>query len=209
MKKSFAGLTAVMIVTSCVLSGCGADAPQPESDEVFDTEALLTKMQLNERDWLLEQYPDAVAPLPSEIQRIRLIDESEWSDTLAECLTGKGFEALNSSSGGISVGPVPTGQDSALAVAAYICSVEYPVQPSEPLSTDEIGLLYDYFVTDLIPCLEGNGYSIPNAPSREVFVEQFGSQGPWLPYNFVFPGGPEEDRQLRAECPEYPAYLGG
>ncbi len=207
-KTSLLAVSWTTVVAVSLLSGCGVSTPQPESTTSFDAESFLAEQQLSERTALLEQYPDAIVPLPSDIDRIRLVDESEWAMTIAECLQSRGFTA-SSSNGGVSVGPLPPGQDSALAVAQYVCSVEYPVEPTAPLTVDEVGLLYDYFVAELVPCLERNGQSIPDAPSREVFVDQYDSPNSWWPYSFVIPRGPDDDRDLRSACPEYPAILGG
>ena len=43
--------------------------------------------------------------------------------------------------------------------------------------------LYEYWTRDLRPCIESHGYSLPEPPSFEVFLEEWSTgEGQWNPY---------------------------
>lgn len=193
----------VLIGAVMWVSGCSGDVEQPEPPDAGDVEALILGEQMADRETVQEAYPNADVPLPETIERIRVIDELEWAEVLAECLTRNGFPAT-SDFGQVGVGSVPLGQDEALAVTRYVCHVQYPVRPTAPLTRSGVEYLYDYLVSEQVECLESRGASIPEPPSKATFVEEFGSAGSWWPYNFVEPGGPKADWETRLQCPEYP-----
>lgn len=192
-----------LMVGSILLTSCSAQGAPPELTDPIDVEALILAEQMADRAMVQEAHPGADVPLPETIERIRVIDELEWAEVLAECLTRSGFPAT-SDFGQVGVGSVPLGQDEALAVTRYVCHVQYPVRPTAPLTEAGIEKLYDYLVSEQVGCLEDRGASVPEPPSKATFVEEFGTAGSWWPYNYVVPSGPESDWETRIACPEYP-----
>lgn len=196
-------LIAWVAITAALLSGCSSSSINPELTDPIDVEALILAEQLADRSMVKEAHPDADVPSPESIERVRIIDELEWADVLAECLTRNGYPAT-SDFGQVGVSSVPLGQESALAVTRYVCQVQYPVRPTAPLTEAGLEELYDYLVSEQVACLEERGANVPEPPSKATFVEEFGTAGSWWPYNFVVPAGPEADWETRIECPEYP-----
>lgn len=194
----------VLLVAGLTLvAGCISPPVQPEPEDVVDLEVLILAEQMADREMVQEAYPNADVPLPESIERVRVIDELEWAEVLAECLTRNGFPAT-SDFGQVGVGSVPLGQDEALAVTRYVCHAQYPVRPTAPLTQAGVEELYDYLVSEQVPCLEERGAVIPEPPSKATFVEEFGTTGNWWPHNYVAPSGPEADWETRIACPEYP-----
>ena len=72
--------------------------------------------------------------------------------------------------------------------------------PDESTTTSaDIAWVYDFWL-DQAECLRGLGYSVPDPPSRESFVENYPVVD-WVPYRFV-PNG--EIPQAEKTCPQDP-----
>ena len=193
----------VIVALATMMSACVSPDTEPQLTDPIDVEALILAEQMADRAMVQEAHPGADVPLSETIERIRVIDELEWAEVLAECLTRNGFPATTDF-GQVGVGSVPLGQDAALAVTRYVCHVQYPVRPTAPLTQAGLEELYDYLVSEQVPCLEERGAVIPEPPSKATFVEEFGTTGNWWPHNYVAPSGPEADWETRLACPEYP-----
>lgn len=70
-------------------------------------------------------------------------------------------------------------------------------------TADELGFLYDYYVTSLGPCLDHEGVPFLTPPTRDRFVE---SGGNWSPYDAVFTGYLDADEiaMIARVCPPFP-----
>lgn len=157
-------------------------------------------------------HPDAVRPT---VDRVRFIQPAEWPQTQADCTREEGFDVIISLDGGLSSPQgLPDAQREAYRIARYVCNAKYPIDPkySEPLTPEQIAAVYDYYLQDLIPCLEGEGYPVPSPPSRSLFLETFLSSKQWIPYSEVFWDAdvPEaEFMRVSEKCPQWPSGLYG
>jgi hypothetical protein len=95
----------------------------------------------------------------------------------------------------------------------YICSMTYQAEfdfdaPEENgyFSPEQLAYIYDYVVERSMPCLNLLGYTTPELPDRETFVDRFYVSGYSLPYYQLTPGLIDVrvwERVLR-ECPPPP-----
>jgi hypothetical protein len=92
-------------------------------------------------------------------------------------------------------------------LALYTCSAQYPVAPSNMnlFSDAQLGFLYDYYQTSVIPCLRSAGVKVVDVPSLQDFEETANSQlySAWSPYAELTAS--TLDRYIYSErCPNYP-----
>lgn len=108
--------------------------------------------------------------------------------------------------GGLTSGVVPTAQGEAFAVARYVCSVQYAIDPkySQPLTDTDLGKLYDYYLSTLIPCIEANGFEIPDPPSRATFIDTYLDTA-WNPYAQIDGFSQAQWDKLNQDCPQWPS----
>jgi hypothetical protein len=200
----------VALLATIATSGC-ATSPEPveniEASTLSQSDEMLVQQYLDsEWDNLLVLNPDADRP---DVARVRLIDLSEWSTVIPDCLAQEGFDVDVTPDGDISYTAGDQGE--AYAVAFYTCEAKYPYDPKyiRPLTDAQLGLLYDYFVTSLQPCLIGEGYDVPPAPSRQEFLENYAANGGWFVYEGVAAAhvGPEEFTRINKACPQLPDNL--
>ena len=163
-------------------------------------------------DFVSGQVDGAERP---DVEQVRLIDPFEWAQVQAQCMRDEGFtDVVVLPDGGIKPGAGNDQQQSAYALARYVCNAKYPIDPkyTAPLSEVQIRAVYDYFLNDLVPCLEDNGHSVPEPPSLEVFIETFATSR-WSPYTEVFGSGSsvpmDEYYRVSAACPQWPTDLVG
>lgn len=205
-----AAALAVVAVLGLALSAC-TNAPvvaQPDELSAEESQELLQAYLDSEWANVLARFPDAARP---DVDIVRIIDSSEWATTVADCLSEDGFDATATVDGSISYFGVPSQGDS-YAVAFYTCEARYPVDPkyNAPLNESQLNFLYDYFLNDLKPCLEGEGYEVPSAPSRQTFLESYAEDDGWSLYkNVAGRVGPGELAELNKKCPQLPEGLYG
>ncbi|TDD65397.1 hypothetical protein E1262_25300 [Jiangella aurantiaca] len=147
---------------------------------------------------------------PPEVDPIRFIRIDEYGPTLADCITDEGFPAEAEGASGIAFGEIPQAQAEAFALAQYTCAARYPVHPrySRPFTDEQLSALYDYFVNDLVPCLEREGFGTANPPSRETFIATYSDpERAWVPYAELDvigqAGGPEGEAAINETCPQH------
>jgi hypothetical protein len=91
--------------------------------------------------------------------------------------------------------------------------LSFPIDPkyTTPLTDQQLGALYDYNLNTLVPCLEAEGYEVPDAPSKTTFIDTFLSD-PWYPYADAFGSGSysqAEYYRVSELCPQWPPDLYG
>ena len=96
-------------------------------------------------------------------------------------------------------------------IAFYQCFAQHPIDPVSGTgiaTREQLEYVFDYWTRWLMPCIAMHGYSVANAPEREVFIRQ-GSYT-WSAYGGVTNFRTLDDFQrLMAECgPEYGALSG-
>lgn len=174
-----------------------ADLPSVDSEDAYaESRDELTTM-------ITMRHPDAELPTPA---RVRFILPEEWATTMQACLADQGFQSTVSDDGGLEYEGIPTEQAVALDVANYSCSLQYPVDPryTAKLSAYQLEFLYEYYVLDLVPCLEGEGISVPEPPTFQKFRDTWETEDAWTPYSFVDPGSQSEWNELNKTCPQNP-----
>lgn len=144
---------------------------------------------------------------PPVVTPIRVIRLDEWAETQIECLREAGYDVTFTMDGeGVSFPPMDEALIPSLDEARYICELQYPVDPMyyEPLSNKQLKKLYAYRATDLVDCLESEGYAVAVAPPSETsFVE---SGGTWNPYEHVSISSKDLGHVSQA-CPQVPPDL--
>lgn len=201
-------VASVLIVMS--LSACSSKVELPDLPDYSAMELEAQTAADNQRalDDLLRDFPDAEVP---DVERVRLVSLEEWPLAMAECLSAEGFGAV-AEDGGLSAS-APFGQELPYAIAYYVCSVEYPIDPRVmvPLVEDQIRYLYDYYTQVMTPCLEAEGYEVPEPPSRQTFVSTYGQPGSWAPYTLVTEAvsSQEEWDRINRLCTQTPVELYG
>jgi len=100
------------------------------------------------------------------------------------------------------------GTTARIAFANGACVLDanpFPI-PREERSEWELGFTYDYYLTQLGPCLNGFGYPLVGPPERHDFIA---SGGDWSPYDAVFTTmvSGSTIAQLASVCPRHPPAL--
>lgn len=203
------------IAMSIAISGC-TSAPEPEplassgtsSQSATSTPFSLQQYQDDSWERVTSRFPSAVRP---EVSFERFVTLDDWPVARAECLSEQGFAVEVGENGGLS-GRVATEQEEAFAIARYVCDVRFPSDPkfTAPLDDAQLTLLYTYFTTDLVPCLEAEGYELQQPPSLSVFKDSYYSDQNWSPYNDVMAVlGDRSFNEIDAKCPQLPGNLYG
>lgn len=116
--------------------------------------------------------------------------------------------SLERSTGGGFLYTYPNGSTARLAFANGSCVLDanpFPIQREER-SEWLLAFTYDYYMTELAPCLNGFGFPALAPPSRAAFID---SGGDWSPYDAVHTGMTSGATlgQLSRVCPELPPGL--
>lgn len=207
--RSCAKVLAILAVV-VNLTACSTEIRPPELPDYSPAELEAQTAADNQRalNDLLRDFPDAEVP---EVDRVRLVSLEEWPNAMAECLSAEGFVAI-AEDGGLSTS-APFGQELPYAISYYVCSVEYPINPRVmvPLVEDQIRYLYEYYTQVMTPCLDAEGYEVPEAPSLQTFVSTYGQSGSWAPYTLVAEAvsSQEEWDRINRLCTQTPAGLFG
>lgn len=130
---------------------------------------------------------------PQDVEFERYVTPDEWASLTVTCLVDQGIPAVLLPDGGVGFGNIPPEQAQAQREAAYRCSVRFPFDPryEQPLSNEQLQILYEYRTGELAECLKSEGYIVPDPPTVEVFIESHADPGAvvWHPY-------PEDDPRL-------------
>lgn len=115
---------------------------------------------------------------------VRFIHPDEWTLIRSTCLVEAGWPVDTTPDGGIDFSGIPSGQQSGLEAAIELCDRRFPVDPRyrQPLTETQLTILYNWYVTESIPCLEGEGFTGINPPSLDVFLDTYETEEHWAPY---------------------------
>ncbi|HWK19842.1 MAG TPA: hypothetical protein VNR37_03610 [Microbacteriaceae bacterium] len=205
-------LGALGVGACLVLVGCAdvGPSPTPSLNDLSDEQLAQSTL---DQAWtqFAARFPDVERP---SIERVRYIDIGEWPTVIGDCMHTEGFTqvGVNAFGDGIDFGEVPAEQEEAFELARYVCTARYPLDPkiSRPLDDDQISRLYDYYVGEHIKCLEELGYTIPEPPTRQSFIETYATQ-PWLPIQFAAQQaralGMDAMVEMMRTCPQLPEGL--
>ena len=148
-----------------------------------------------------DRYPDAKRP---EAKFVRAFTVDQRLPVIVGCLAELGFEtAISREGGGYEfLNPIPEKTE----LAQYVCNVRFPVNKGEVKIASELTLsdMYDYFVNELTPCLEREGFTISAPTSKAEFVETWPHQS-FNPY-FDIDSNLPEAQGLAERCPHHGDY---
>ena len=186
---------ATLTVLALLLTGCAAQpAPGPAAEDPLLAQYL-------EQHWkeFSVRHSDVERP---EVAVVAVMNAEEYPAQLVSCLHEEGFpEVTLDPLGGIGY---EGSQLDAYDLAMYICESRYPIDPryTQPLTDEQLGKLYDYYANELVPCIEREGYTAPEAPTRQYFIDHF-SDAPWRPYSEVSDAtGESEWYRMNEVCPQ-------
>jgi len=154
-----------------------------------------------------EIYLEPDWEVPTDVGLVRFVEPDEYGRVIAQCVRDQGFDATETFDGGVSYGAVPDDQTRAQREAIYRCEVQYPLHPRylQPFTEDQIRTVYRYYVNELTPCLEAEGFAVGDPPSEETFIATYGTADMWSPYDSILRGvSPEEWQQINERCPQEP-----
>ncbi|MDO5646164.1 MAG: hypothetical protein Q4G21_10840 [Dermabacter sp.] len=165
------------------------------------------------QQWLASMASEMNIENPPEIDLIRwTTTPQDTGQAEAACLTEAGFPATyDEVSGGVVFGDggVPDSQTGALYNASFTCYSQYTRVPGllTDWSTDQLGMLYDYWTEAFVPCVEARGYTVEEPPSREVYVDTFFEfrDDQWRPEDALKLLPQAEREEVGKACPVMPA----
>ena len=192
------------LLVASALSGCTA----PNAPSVAPSNS---DMQIR-ADYLADLASSSGIDNPPDVALVRFVSSEEWAAVQIECLGEAGFDvSLLPDGQGIDPTSIPEGQrvrGGVFKVAQYICEAMYTLDAanSRGLDDDQLGALYDWYLSESVECLEREGISVAPAPSRQRFVESYFTVEGWYPYASVdaMGMGNSEWNALNASCPQSP-----
>jgi hypothetical protein len=173
-------------VDSCALALAPTGSPTPSvSATPFPS---LAEQESAERDsyWdlFLRDFPDAQRP---GVTVVRVVGQAEIAQSLVDCMHAAGFpETQLTGDGGVVYGDVPPSREEDRGLAAYICHLQYPIDPlsvfNQPQSVQDTDEERRLSHQPIVPgsahvLLVGDGYRIvgyrladPGTPADEPLV---------------------------------------
>lgn len=139
---------------------------------------------------------------------VREITPLEYGEVIVACMAEFGFAAEPIDGGeGVRYEPVPPEQNEALEAAYDECRARYPTAEvyTRPLTEEQLGILYDYWIEERFPCLAAEGITGFDPPSRQTFISSPDYQR-WSPEDLLASraGSGERLHELLELCPRRP-----
>jgi hypothetical protein len=135
------------------------------------------------------------------------VDESpaEHDASMVRCMRDKGWDTFAVRGGGIGTRGVPDEQMDQYRADEEKCYADLGFGVGQPptVTRGEAEELYDVLL-EVADCVRGLGYSVPEAPSRQAFVEQLISYPipEWHPYDVLYETADTASiQQAEAQCP--------
>ena len=173
------------------------------------------KLAFRQQQLLIHQeYLEETYGIEVEIpDLIRWTLHSESPSVWVRCLNESGWEATLVEGGGI-LFPQDLSQEQrpAYSVAEFTCIAQYFRDPnhSQTLTQEQYGVIHDYWLSWMMPCIEGQGYGFSGEiPTREAFVASAEPFGWWDPFftitkPHIVVESSEEAEALQRACPRWP-----
>ena len=148
--------------------------------------------------------------------RNRDVDRELLLVLLLECAHDQGIPFVRTPDGeGIDFKNVPLDQNATAGAVLDACRAGLNIADPEPLTIEDVEKLYDHLVA-MVPCLESFGLTIPEPPSKDVFLDTYPMcvsciiyHEWWDPFANVCvrPGGMDRERydQITQACPRTPS----
>jgi len=174
------------LVVTLSLAACGDSEPTvPVAPSLDDATAAQLRAKA-----LSDAAGMAGLTDPPEVAVIRETSPFDQTQALIDCLREVGYDAKLDVSGGIrtdlsdGTGHLAEDVREQYLLATYVCMAQYPLDEIylAPLTPEQKNAQADYYLEELPECLEGFEISFATPPSREVFLADFDSRGPWSPY---------------------------
>lgn len=152
---------ALILIVGLIASGCSAGSPHTIA--ISST----APQESAEGDTPQSRAMDLGIDNPPEVQVIHEITPADSQRVYQSCLEDAGWSMA--ADGAFEV---TKEQEGALNLAMYVCHEQYPVAEkyTRPLSSGQLGLLYDWWTDETVPCFMELGYDVGNVPSREFFL---------------------------------------
>ncbi|WKZ83723.1 MAG: hypothetical protein QY307_05635 [Acidimicrobiia bacterium] len=115
------------------------------------------------------------------------------------CMRDQGWPVEPIGDTGISWLAIPFEQNEAAQVGFARCVAGLSIPEYGVESGVEVENIYTFWVDVLKPCLEAEGYDIPDPPSVDSFVENY-PDVEWVPWRYVS----NTSSELEARCPQSP-----
>lgn len=184
---------------------------EPEEPIVLPSMSMEQKLEFR-ADYLANVWAQAKSQWrelgdPPEVELVEFGDPRGGDQLLADCYSEAGYPAVASPQGGVEF---PGGIQASphYEVVAYTCSAKFTPDPLmlRDWNADQLGLLYDYRVEWLVPCLESFGLAPQDGPEKTTFVNEWpnaeSESRRWHPEDAAI-GSDNLDDILRA-CPPIP-----
>ena len=148
--------------------------------------------------------------------RYRDIDWEYVTALELQCAQDQGMPLVYTPDGeGIDFKNVPLDQNATASAVLDACRAGLNIADPEPLTIEDVEKLYDHLVA-MVPCLESFGLTIPEPPSKDVFLDTYTMcvscivyHDVWSPFANVWvrPGGMDRERydQITQACPRTPS----
>jgi hypothetical protein len=152
-------------------------------------------------DWKRTRLDDTLRPAHLVVSPTT---EAAQAEILLECLNEAGISTYEISRGQLvqkaiqsSLGAAATYEEMVAeqavrdreTLAYFTCTHMYPTLPSARamLTDDQLRYIYDYYLTELVPCLTDHGFALTYAPTFDSFAPAGQHQMTWNPYFSVSP----------------------
>jgi len=127
-------------------------------------------------------------------------------DAVVACLDEAGFPGFTVENGGVRA-PNNIGEEQfdPMRAAVYECQQQAGFY-TEGIPDSELPRLYALELIEL-ECLEDLGYTAPEPPSEQTYVDEYGTSASWEAFNDVFDSLPPKEQtqelflELQAKCP--------
>lgn len=232
-RAAFVVLGVVLAVAGCTVGPTfDGESPPPSTSAAFDRgvawepekpivlPAMSRQQKLEFRDeFLANVWAQSKSEWPAlgdapEVALVEFGDPRGGEQLLADCYTEAGYPAVPSPQGGVEF-PGGVQASPQYATIDYTCSAKFTPDPLmlREWNADQLGLLYDYRVQWLIPCLDSFGLATKSGPDKTTFVNEWPTVSSearsWNPEDAAI-GSANRDDILRA-CPPIPVehFYGG
>jgi hypothetical protein len=161
------GLTTLSALSSCAspggvgesTAGGSAVAAESKTGQPVSSDAFAEQLRS-----VAEMYGIADPPA---VEPVREITPVESQKAIDDCLAERGW--TRHPKGGFEY---PLEQQEAYNMDAYICTASYPIRAEylEPLDEAAWRRIFDYWITETVPCLRAEGIDVPEPPTIETFL---------------------------------------
>ena len=164
-----------ILLSALTLAGC-VTVVEPPKAGLTEAEVQHFSHWNMDQSWYYTGISDELRP---SVDQFVYVDPSDLGEPFVTCMNEAGYAQYQTESGGYSITDHEI--DEQETITAYICTAKYQVDPRDYLlNSEQLGYLYDYYRTTLLPCLARAGFTdVGRIPARQK-MEQF---NPWNPYD--------------------------